>query len=282
MVKGLKDENAPKRPQTAYFMWMNDNRDKITKSMPDATFGEKAAKFSELWGAMSDGQKAPFVKKSTAASEKFHKAMAKYKLTADYKKFQKAKEEFKVNQVKKQKFKKDENAPTRPQSAYFLFMADERDDLVSGGMSHKDAVKKLGAMWSALSAGKKKPYDDKAASLKAKYEKAVEKYHKTSNYKKYMAEKEAFDAQKKADLKKANDKQKGKSASASKSKSRSRARSKSRSKSAKRAKRSKSRSKSKAKKRSRSKSKSKKRSRSRSKAKSKKRSKSRSRSRKKN
>merc|ERR1719336_2543750 len=137
--------------------------------------------------------------------------------------------------VKKQKFKKDENAPSRPQSAYFLFMADERDDLVSGGMAHKDAVKKLGEMWSAMSAEAKKPYDDKAAALKAKYEKNVEKYKTTKAYKTYMAEKAEFEANKKAEIKrmKAADKEES-----SKKKSGSKPRSRSRSKSAKKAKRS--------------------------------------------
>merc|ERR1719499_2607657 len=170
--------------------------------MPEGyAFGDVAAKFSEMWKAMSDSDKAPFEAKAKKASEKYKAAMAKYKLTDNYKKFQKLKEDNKWAAVKKQKFKKDENAPSRPQSAYFLFMADERDDLVSGGMAHKDAVKKLGEMWSSLSADKKKPYEDKAAALKAKYDKNVEKYKTTKAYKTYMAEKAEFEANKKAEIK---------------------------------------------------------------------------------
>merc|ERR1719158_2767786 len=210
---------------------------------------------------MSDSDKAPFEAKAKKASEKYKAAMAKYKLTDNYKKFQKLKEESKFDAVKKSKFKKDENAPTRPLSAYFLFMADERDELVAGGMSNKEAMTKMGEMWGSLSAAKKKPYQDKAAAAKAKYDKTVEKYRKTATYKKYLAEKDEFYANKKAELKKIDAKH---NPSKSKSKSRSRARSKS----AKRrsAKRSRSRSKSKkrsgkkAQKRSRSRSKSKKRS----------------------
>merc|ERR1712173_486289 len=119
----------------------------------------------------------------------------------------------------------------------------------AGGMAHKDAVKKLGEMWSALSADKKKPYEDKAAALKAKYEKNVEKYKTTK------AEKAEFEANKKAEIKrmKAADKETSTTKkSSSKKKSGSKPRSRSRSK---KVKRSKSRSKSKSKKRSRSKSK---------------------------
>merc|ERR1719436_1547165 len=136
-----------------------------------------------MWKKLSAGQKAPFEKKYQAESEKYQKKLAK------------------------SKFKKDENAPTRPQSAFFLFMGDERDDLVADGLTHKEAVSKLGEMWSALSAGKKKPYEEKAAALKAKYDKNLEKYKKTNAYKKYQAEKEEFMANRKAELKKLQDKQ---------------------------------------------------------------------------
>merc|ERR1719384_2195776 len=201
--------------------------------------------------------------------KKYRKKLAKYKTTKEYAEFQKKKEQHKVDTMKKAKFKKDENAPSRPLSAYFLFMADERDDLVAGGMTHKEAMTKLAEMWRNLSAAKKKPYEDKAAAAKAKHAKQVEKYRKTATYKKYLAEKDEFYANKKAEIKKLDAKQNPKPKTTSKSKSRSKPRARSRSKSAKRrsAKRSRSRSKSKkrsgkkkAQKRSRSRSKSKKRS----------------------
>jgi len=259
MVKGLKDENAPTRPLSAYIAWQNSVRAKVTKSMPEGTgVAEMAKKFGSMWNALSSGQKAPFESKYKAEKEKYDKKLAKYKTTKEWAAFQKKKEQHKVDTVKKSRFKKDENAPTRPMGAYFLFSADERDDLVADGMSHTEAMSKCGEMWRNLSAAKKKPYEDKAAAAKAKYQKQVEKYQKTGTYKKYVAEREEFNANKKAELKKLDAKQNPKPK-----------KSKSRSKSAKRrsAKRSRSRSKSKkrsgskkAQKRSRSRSKSKKRS----------------------
>merc|ERR1719297_152282 len=139
---------------------------------------------------MSDKQKEPFQSKYQAAMTKYRKKMDKYKTTKEYAKFQKAKEEHKVNSVKNSKFKKDENAPKRPLSAYFLFLADHRDDLVADGMTHAEAMSKMGEMWSELSAAKKKPYQDKAAAAKAKYAKTVEKYKKTAQFKKYQKERD--------------------------------------------------------------------------------------------
>merc|ERR1719251_280940 len=141
---------------------------------------------------MSNKQKEPFQTKYEAAMTKYRKKLEKYKKTEEYADFQKAKAEHKVDTLKKSKFKKDENAPARPLSAYFLFMADEREDLVAGGMTHKEAMTKMGEMWSSLSAAKKKPYQDKAAVAKAKHAKQVEKYKKSALYKKYQKEKDEF------------------------------------------------------------------------------------------
>jgi len=254
MVKGLKDENAPARPLSAYFAWQNSVREKVTKAMPEGSkIGDVAKKFSEMWGAMSDSSKAPFQTKYEAAMAKYKKKMEKYKTTKEYAKFMKAKEEHKVDTLKKSKFKKDENAPSRPLSAYFLFLADEREELVAGGMTHKEAMSKMAEMWSSLSAAKKKPYEEKAASLKAKYAKVLEKYKKTAQYKKYQKEKDEFYYEKKLALRRMQDsrsrsKPKAPKRAASKSRSRSRSKSARKASKPKKAKsRSRSRSKSKAK-----------------------------------
>merc|ERR1711981_1201507 len=208
--------------------------------------GDVAKKFSEMWGAMSDHNKAPFQTKYEAAMAKYKKKMEKYKTTKDYANFQKAKEQHKVDSVRSSKFKKDDNKPTRPLSAYFLFIADEREDLVAGGMTHKEAMSKMGEMWSTLSAAKKKPYQDKAAASKAKYAKTVEKYKKTAQYKKYQKEKDEFYYNKKLALRRLEpSRSKSKKPKAPKSRSKSRRRSVSRSKPKKAKSRSRSRSKSK-------------------------------------
>merc|ERR1719204_2511352 len=167
------------------------------------------------------------------------------------------KEEHKLDTLKSSKFKKDENKPSRPLSAYFLFMADEREELVAGGMTHVEAMTKIGDMWTALSNAKKKPYQDKAAAAKAKYAKVLEKYKKTAQYKKYQKEKDEFYYNKKLALRRLDpSRSKSKKPKAPKARSKSRKRSVSRSKSkARRASKPK-----KAKSRSRSRSKSKKRS----------------------
>jgi len=150
MVKGLKDENAPKRPLSAYFAWCATVRAKVTKSLPEGSgVAQAGKKMSEMWNKLTDSQKAPFEKKYRSEKEKYDKKLAKYKLTKDYANFQKKKEQHKVDTVKNKKFKKDENAPKRPLSAFFLFMGDEREALIEGGLSFKvvmDEISRLKAL----------------------------------------------------------------------------------------------------------------------------------------
>merc|ERR1711972_834250 len=145
-------------------------------------------------------------------------------------------------------------------------------ELVADGMTHKEAMGKMGEMWSKLSAAKKKPYQDKAAAAKAKYQKVLEKYKKTALFKKYQKEKDEFYYNKKLSLKRLEASRSRSKSKKPKAPERSVSRSKSKKRSARKAskpkapKRSVSRSKSKARKASKPK-KAKSRSRSRSKSK---------------
>ncbi|KAL2938991.1 High mobility group B protein 7 [Bienertia sinuspersici] len=75
---------------------------------------------------------------------------------------------------------KDPNMPKRPMGAYFVFMEEFRkvykeEHPDSKGV--KEVAKEAGARWKAMTDEEKKPYQDKAAELKAEYEKAMEAYN---------------------------------------------------------------------------------------------------------
>ena len=44
----------PKRPMSAYFLWMNENREQIKKDHPGLSIAEFGKKAGELWKAMTD------------------------------------------------------------------------------------------------------------------------------------------------------------------------------------------------------------------------------------
>ena len=49
-----KDPNAPKRPMSAYFLWLNENREQIKSDNPGASVADIAKKGGELWRELKD------------------------------------------------------------------------------------------------------------------------------------------------------------------------------------------------------------------------------------
>ena len=78
---------------------------------------------------------------------------------------------------------KDKDLPKRPNSAYFIFSNEKRPSLMekskkeNGKVNVTDVSKELGKMWKELNAKKKKPFEDKAAKDKERYEKEMAEYN---------------------------------------------------------------------------------------------------------
>lgn len=82
----------------------------------------------------------------------------------------------------------DEHAPKRAMSGYMLFSADNREKIRSNNPDAKvtEIMKKIGAEWNKLTDKGKKPYNDKSTKDKQAYEKKMEKYKKSANFKKHQ------------------------------------------------------------------------------------------------
>jgi structure-specific recognition protein 1 len=48
------DPDKPKRPQSAYFLWMNENRSKLKEEFPGISVTELTKKAGERWKEVSD------------------------------------------------------------------------------------------------------------------------------------------------------------------------------------------------------------------------------------
>merc|ERR1712025_1541784 len=62
-----KDPNAPKRPQSSYFLWMNENRQKIKDENPGISVTEIGKKAGEIWKNMSADDKKVYDDKAKKA-----------------------------------------------------------------------------------------------------------------------------------------------------------------------------------------------------------------------
>ncbi|PZC81522.1 FACT complex subunit Ssrp1 [Helicoverpa armigera] len=75
--KREKDVNAPKRPATAFMLWLNENRKGIVDANPGIKVTEIAKKGGELWRDLKD--KSEWEEKAAKSKEEYNIAMKKYK-----------------------------------------------------------------------------------------------------------------------------------------------------------------------------------------------------------
>merc|ERR1711879_113997 len=145
---------------------------------PGYSVGEISKAMGKAWGNLSEAAKRPYIAAAEKAKEAYQKRREKYVKSSHYQKHQEAIAEWKKNEAKKP-FKKDPNRPKKAASAYLLFVNAERPEMMKGGMSITEVTSAASKKWNK-----------KSASLKAKYEKDIAAYEKSSKHKAYMAEKE--------------------------------------------------------------------------------------------
>merc|ERR1719362_1665398 len=164
-LKFLKDE--PKKPASGFFLYLSEQR----KAGAVGGTGELTEKWRNL-GA--EGQKK-YVDEAAEQLAQYEKDMKEFQKSADGKRYLRLKVAAeKKNRIMQAKTKFLGSAgapqePKRPQSAYFLFIADKRSTLPPGKLS--DAAKELTEMWKNITPEEKKEYEDKHNELKEKYEK---------------------------------------------------------------------------------------------------------------
>ncbi|KAF7489018.1 FACT complex subunit SSRP1 [Sarcoptes scabiei] len=77
--KSKKDENKPKRPQSAFFLWMNENREQIKKQLPGASLTEITKKAGDLWKDLSKEEKSKYEEMYAKAKKQYEKELSEYK-----------------------------------------------------------------------------------------------------------------------------------------------------------------------------------------------------------
>lgn len=78
-AKRKKDPNAPKRPQTAFFLYCHDHRDKYRKEHPEMRIGEIAKLLGAAWAECEGSVRNHYENIANASKEKFKKEMELYK-----------------------------------------------------------------------------------------------------------------------------------------------------------------------------------------------------------
>ncbi|XP_060803236.1 FACT complex subunit Ssrp1 [Amyelois transitella] len=106
--KREKDANAPKRPATAFMLWLNENRKSIVDENPGIKVTEIAKKGGELWRELKD--KSEWEEKASKAKDEYNIAMKKYKDSGAADEFKQKK---KAADKERKAAEKKKNAPSK-------------------------------------------------------------------------------------------------------------------------------------------------------------------------
>mmetsp|Transcript_31398 Transcript_31398/g.83981 ORF Transcript_31398/g.83981 Transcript_31398/m.83981 type:complete len:203 (+) Transcript_31398:126-734(+) len=179
----------PKKPQNPYWIWLSENREALAKEAGSGKAPVIGKLAGERWKALSAAAKKPFEDKAAKSKAEYEAAMEKFKAAGGQvgkrrleKKEAKEGQQAKTARKAKNEAEKASGKPSRPQNAYWMWLAENRAALTKeAGNVKGSAISKLaGERWKALPAAKKKPFEEKAAELKATYDKALAEWKKTN------------------------------------------------------------------------------------------------------
>merc|ERR1719373_1456063 len=95
------DPNAPKRPTSAYMLYAASVRAEIVRANPDMEVAAVMKEQAVWWKALSDAERAPWLKKAAAAKAKHQKLMEKYQKSRSFQTYLAEKEAYKADQLAK-------------------------------------------------------------------------------------------------------------------------------------------------------------------------------------
>jgi len=161
--KMAKDPNAPKRPPSAYLLWLTENRAKIVADLPK---GHKPTEVmtegGARWRKATAEQKKEYETRAAKLKEEYTASMNTYVPPAS---------------VKTAATKKGQKSGVkRPPSAYMLWLSDNRGAIAKSLPDAKvtDIAKEAGVRWKKVSAATKKKYEDMYAKKKEEYKQKLE------------------------------------------------------------------------------------------------------------
>jgi len=161
----------PKRPLSAYFLFLKDKRHTITGG---GTAADVTKKLGAMWKEMSETDKAHYTEQAKQAKQEYLDTLKRLGLASPSKKRQ-----AKASTSQLETEQQGPVLPKRPLSGYFLF---RRDKLNEGLESKKedgskgtaaDTSKVIAQLWKALTEEEKAVYTDQAKLAKDKYDQEV-------------------------------------------------------------------------------------------------------------
>jgi len=174
--KKKKDINAPKRPRSAYILYCAEKRNEAKADHPDAKPAELMKILGDLWNQLPAAKKVEFTEKAKEDKQRYSEQMKNY--TPPEPDSDDDAPPSKRSRGKRGKKKRDPSEPKRPPSAYLIYGQKIRDQIKVEfpDLKSSEIMQKIGERWQKLTEDEKKPYNDDAATGKARYESQKAEY----------------------------------------------------------------------------------------------------------
>lgn len=158
--KKVKDPNKPKRSTSAYFYYLAFCREDAKKhGRSISKIAEFTKEASAKWRNLNAKEKKEFDDKAAADKARYDREMQSYG-------------------GGRGRAPKDPNAPKKPLTGYFLFLADFRERHRGKDIANKDLLKMAGEEWRELDDSEKMPYEKRSQEEGKKYEAKMVEYRK--------------------------------------------------------------------------------------------------------
>jgi len=106
------DPNRPKRPLSAYMIYVSTERAKVQEEQPEFKLTELTSLIAKRWRDLTEEEKEPFTQQAEKAKKVAQKKMEKYMKTEEYQNYQEEKAEYRMKMLKKRKALKKEMEPS--------------------------------------------------------------------------------------------------------------------------------------------------------------------------
>jgi len=108
-VKSIEKDDSLKKPQSAYWLWLADNRERIMAMIGTGKGSDVAKKAGEMWKAFSESERQPYEKKAKEQKDAYDKFIASDEGAAKLKAFKEAQQAAKDQFKPKAEAEADEN-----------------------------------------------------------------------------------------------------------------------------------------------------------------------------
>ncbi|NXN22214.1 TFAM factor, partial [Nycticryphes semicollaris] len=171
--RGISSEERPKRPLTAYFRFLKENRPTFRQNNPEMSNMELVKKLAGAWKELPASQKQVYEDARKTDWQKYSEQLAAYKAQLSPAQAVALKEERRKRLAKRRLFRAKREMtvlgkPKRPRSGFNIFVSENFQE--SEGVSPVAKLKQLFDVWRKLSPSQKQPYLQLAEDDKVRYE----------------------------------------------------------------------------------------------------------------